>query len=212
METFLNMIETIGKAPAWLPLIFLPCVLGVIAAIMTVLGGRRFYWYLAAPIGGLGFFLVLCIDELRTAFIFLGLYVTLAALLRLLFFIPCPLTYKRASGKRGGREEKIYRKFREELSEQLSDSNFDVKVLPAPAVTEQLPCVTAEESGTRLNHVTELLTQLRKEELSPTDRLEADALFRSVEAFGGRALTEEEMGVLNDCLAAVLKLTAKYKL
>ena len=209
METFLKLIETIGKVPAWLPLIFLPCVLGVIACIMTVLGGRRYYWYLAVPLGGLGFFLVLCIDELKTAFVFLGLYVTLAALLRLLFFIPCPLTYKRS---RGGREEKIYRKFHEALSGQLLDSNMDVKVLPAAAEAEQTPCVTAEESGTRLGHVNELLAQLKKEELSPTDRLEADSLSRSVEAFAGRALTEEEMGVLNDCLAAVLKLTAKYKL
>lgn len=209
METFLNIIETIGKAPAWLPLVFLPCVLGVVAAVMTVLGGRRFYWYLAAPIGGLAFFLMLCMGDLKTAFVFLGLYATLAFLLRLLFLIPCPLTYKRT---RGRREEKIYRKFREELKGQISDANVDVKVLPVPVAAEPTPCVTAEESGTRLNHVTELLAQLKKEELSPTDRLEADALSRSVEAFAGRALTEEEMSMLNDCLAAVLKLTAKYKL
>lgn len=212
METFLNIIETIGKVPAWLPLIFMPCVLAVIAAIMTVLGGRRFYWYLAAPVGGIAFFLITCIHELKTAFVFLGLYVTLASLLRLLFFIPCPLTYKKPTNKRGAREEKIYRKFREALNGQVTEEHFERQALPVLPEPQPRPAVTAEESGTRLGHVTELLTQLKKEDLSPTDRLEADSLTRSVEALGGKALTEGEMCMLNDCLAAVLKLTAKYKL
>ena len=37
-------------------------------------------------------------------------------------------------------------------------------------------------------------------------------LLRTVTAMQGRMLTEGEKNTLNDCLASVLKLTAKYKL
>lgn len=211
METFLQLIESIGTGvPDWLPLIFLPCALITVAVIMTVLGGRKLYKYFAASIGGVGFFLLVCIGGVREAFVYLGLYVVLAVLLRLLFFIPLPRTYRKSG--RGEREEKIYRKFREALSEQVTEESGR-NVLPAGcAFEEEVPALTAEESGMRFQHVTELLAKLKKEELSAADRLETDALARSVEAFRNKALTEEEMCVLNDCLAAVLKLTAKYQL
>ncbi len=57
-----------------------------------------------------------------------------------------------------------------------------------------------------------LLAKLQKEKLSPTDRLEADVLARTLSALKGRPLTEEEARTFNDCLATILRLTAKYKL
>ena len=69
-----------------------------------------------------------------------------------------------------------------------------------------------EESSMRLSHATDLLEQLTKSELSASDRLEADALAHTLEGYRDKELTFEEMRSLNDCLATILKLTAKYKL
>lgn len=202
------MIDGIGEGvPAWLPLILLPSLLAAVAIALTLFGGRKFYRYVAWLLGGIGFFFVTCIDDLKGAFVFLGLYIVLASALRLLFFIPCPLHHRKRESKE--REERIYRKFRESLTEQL---DTEQRATPLLSDYEQEAHSTAEEYGAHLSHAVELLTRLKKMELSPTDRLETDALSRSVDALQGKPLTEEETGVLNDCLASVLKLTAKYKL
>ena len=60
--------------------------------------------------------------------------------------------------------------------------------------------------------MTALLAKLKKEKLSPADRLEIEALTRTVEGYRGKSLSEKELHLVNDCLATVLKLTAKYKL
>ncbi len=66
MEIFLNMIEVIGDAvPAWVPLIFLPCLLALVAVVLTLFGGRKLYRYFAVIFGALGFFLITCIDGPR---------------------------------------------------------------------------------------------------------------------------------------------------
>ena len=69
-----------------------------------------------------------------------------------------------------------------------------------------------QEEAPELAHATALLGKLQKCKLSSADRLEADALARTLSALKGRALTLDEQNTLNDCLASVLKLTAKYKL
>lgn len=210
MEIFHQMIEAIGKTvPAWIPLICVPAMLALVAIVLTLFGGRKLYLYFVAVLGGVGFFLIACIDfayGLSSSFIFLGLYLVLAALLRLLFLIPCPLANRKKEAK--AREEKIYRKFHESLTEQAAV--LGQRALPPPA--EYRPYATAEAYGAHLTHAQTLLGQLKRMELTPTDRLEVDALSRSVDALSGKPLSEEEQNVLNDCLAAVLKLTAKYKL
>ena len=47
---------------------------------------------------------------------------------------------------------------------------------------------------------------------TPADRLELDAVVRTLEDCRGRALTAAEQRTLNDCLSSVLKLSAKYSL
>lgn len=75
MEQFNKFISAIGAGtPAWLPLIFLPVVLVITAVCMTLFGGRKFYLWIVIVLGGIGFFFVACIGELKTAFLFLGLY------------------------------------------------------------------------------------------------------------------------------------------
>ena len=68
------------------------------------------------------------------------------------------------------------------------------------------------QEAPELTYALSLLGKLRQGELSATDRLEADMLGRTLSVMQGRLLTVEEKNTLNDCLASVLKLTAKYKL
>ena len=68
------------------------------------------------------------------------------------------------------------------------------------------------QEAPELAYALSLLEKLRRGELSATDRLEADMLGRTLSVMQGRLLTAEEKNTLNDCLASVLKLTAKYKL
>lgn len=204
MEIFRQLVSVLGSIPAWAPLILIPALAVAAAVLFALLGGRRAYAFLAAALGAVGFALMCCIGELYEAFIWAGLFAALAALLRLLFLIPRP----RRRGRHTAREERIYERFRGEPLMPSVQGASD----PAPAKV----CCFEEEAPTQeppeLSHAVALLEKLRREKLSAADRLEADVLSRSVSALRGRALTETERGTLNDCLASVLKLTAKYKL
>lgn len=57
-----------------------------------------------------------------------------------------------------------------------------------------------------------LLEKLRAKNLNAGDRLEAEEILRRLDCYRNKPLNEEERESLNDCLASVLKLTAKYQL
>lgn len=211
MECFRKLIDVLAQnVPDWVPLIACPVLLALCALAFTLFGGRRGYLYVAVALGGIAFFLVCCMEGLQTAALFLALYAAEGALLRLLFFIPCPLRRRKEGKKRESRAERIYERFREEQTPvHRTESGRPPKIC---CFEEPTPTASAEESGMRLNHVLSLLGKLKDEKLTPTDRLELDVLSRSVDAFREKILTEEELRSLNDCLASVLKLTAKYKL
>ena len=204
MEIFLKLIEQVGaNVPAWVPLIVRPALVAALAVLFTVVGGRKAYAPLSLAVGAAGVFFVCCAENATIGLIYAALFLFVAGLFSLLFLIPCPLK-KRAEGRedrRRARDEAIYQTFREEL--ELPEEN-----VPAG----EKPLATAEECGTCLSHVTALLAKLKKEKLSPADRLEIEALTRTVEGYRGKALSEKELHLVNDCLATVLKLTAKYKL
>ena len=114
-------------------------------------------------------------------------------LTRLLFFIPFP------QKKKKDRDEDIYAAFHAPLDEE--------------ELLEEAPLVmSAEEGELQLAHVDSLIGSLREKELTPADRLELDAVVRTLEDCRGRALTAAEQRTLNDCLSSVLKLSAKYSL
>lgn len=70
-----------------------------------------------------------------------------------------------------------------------------------------------EESRLRLNHVRGLLTKLKAAPLSPGDRLEIEGISRLITLYATKnLLSAKEIRDLNDCLSAVLKMTAKYAL
>lgn len=198
MDIFSSILTAIAELPDWVPLILVPAHLLAGAVVFLILKLRRAYLFTAAGLGFLGFFLMCCEGDIAAAFAYAGLYHVLAFALFGFFFLP-------RRKKRVSREERIYRKFHEDLKEPL----------PEPAMPPKVCCFESapvSESGLRLNHVFSLLDKLKKEKLSPTDRLEVEVLSRSVEGCRGRALNAGELDALNDSLASVLKLTAKYKL
>lgn len=82
-----------------------------------------------------------------------------------------------------------------------------------PLVTVAGPSEEAySDQNVKLKHAGDLLARLRKAPLAAGDRIEEEILSRTISALGAKPLTEEEFVRLNECLAALLKLTAKYKL
>lgn len=204
MEIFRTVVEALAAIPAWVSVLLYPSVLIVFTVLVLFLGGRGAYLYVAVSLGGAAFTLLCCKGDLSFAFAFLGLYAALASLLRLFFLIPIK---KRRRKRRLSKDERMYRKFCAERAE---------KPKPAPPKVcnfeEESPARSAAESGMQLKYAEELLARLKKSQLVPADRLELEAMSHSLGAYRTKALTEGEMGALNDCLASILKMTAKYKL
>ena len=70
-----------------------------------------------------------------------------------------------------------------------------------------------EDGKLRLNHVRDMLTKLKAAPLSAGDRLETEEISRLITLYATKErLTAKEIRDLNDCLSAILKMTAKYAL
>lgn len=199
MEIFSQLIGVLARVPACIPFLVLPASALALSVCLALAGARRAYAPAACGIAALGFALVAARGDVSAALVYLGASAALFSLFALFLLLP------RVVRKRGEtREERIYKKFR-------ADLEAPPDVLP-PKVCCYGEAATAEESGMRLSYVTSLMNKLKGCKLTPADRLELEAIGRSVEGCRGRALTGEELASLNDRLAAVLKLTAKYKL
>lgn len=207
MEAFQTVITAFAAIPAWVPLLLYPAALILFTVLVLLFGGRGAYAHVAIALGGAAFTLIVCKGELGAAFVFLGLYAALASLLRLLFLLPPVKRKKGGKRKRLSRDERMYQKFHAEPAVSLS---------PAPPKVcmyeEEEPRLSAAESGMQLKYAEELLSRLKKSQLAPADRLEIEALSHTLGAYRTKPLTEGEKGVLGDCLASILKMTAKYKL
>lgn len=204
MELFLSIANKISETvPDWVGLIVPAALVIALGVLFTVAGGRKAYVPLAVALGAVGFFLVCAAKDATAGCLYAAAFVLLASLCRLLFLIPCPRRNRNADRekKRRDRDEEIYRKFHE-----------DIVIPEDEGEPGDAPLATAEECGACLSHVTALLAKLKREKLSPADRLEIEALTRTVEGYRGKALSEKELHLVNDCLATVLKYTAKYKL
>lgn len=194
MKQFYEFMLLIGNfLPDLVSMLLCPALLLAAGILYAVFHKKGAYLPTAVGLGGLGFFLVLCETTLFSveAFGYLALFTVFAALLRLLFVIPFP--------KERNVQEEMYRKFALPL-----DGDGE---LP-----EEETETAEEDSGLRLDHAASLIERLEQCELAAGDRLEVDALSHTLESFRGRALTAQETRSVNDCLATILKLTAKYKL
>lgn len=203
VQDILNLLE--GSSLGWVGLIVCPAVLLAAGLLLAIFRLGRAYTPAALFLGAVGLFFVACGEAtVNGIFCYLALYTAFAVLVRLLFLIPFG-GKKRAKD----REQEMYERFRTELKERPYEAeSAPVKI----NCFEPEETITMQESGLRVEHVEEQLERLRKCKLSPSDRLETDVLARSLDAYRNRELTREELRSLNDCLASVLKLTAKYKL
>ena len=200
MEIFSTLVSSLSRTPEWVYLGVLPACALVSAVTFALCGLRKIYPFVAAGLSILGASLA-ATKEAAFGFVYCGISATLYLFFALFLLLPAVKRKKKES-----REERVYRKFHAEL-----ETPPEAPDLPPKVCCYEEPA-TAEESGMRLSYVTTLIGKLKNCKLVPSDRLELEALGHSVDACRGRALTGEELSSLNDCLASVLKLTAKYKL
>lgn len=196
IQSIRDVLGSVAQLPGWFLYCCAPALLIITGFILALVHADRAYPTLALFLGGVGMFLVASIAETFTDFVvWAAIYLAVTALVRLFFYIPFP---KRKKAK--NRNEDIYEAFHADLD------------IGKPVETELPPVLSAEEGELQLKHVDQLIEKLRTAELDPVDRLELDAVARSLDDYRGRALSAGEARALNDCLSAVLKLTAKYSL
>lgn len=191
MKYFDMLFGAFGKIPSLVPLILVPALIVGLAVLLVFFGRRRRYLVFA---GALSFLGAACIFARRGAaggLFYLAGALALCALSSLLFFIPRPV---------------------KKVLPEKANLPAKKRVVPPKIVSEEPVRLSAEDSGIRLLHAEEVLSRLKKSRLSPSDRLEAEAISRTLKRYAGALLDERERGVLNDCLASLLKLTAKYRL
>lgn len=177
-----EFLELMAQLPQWLLYFGVPALLLLSGLILAIVHADRAFPPVALFLGAVGLVLVASIAETLGDFmVWAALYLAVAALTRLLFFIPFP------QKKKKDRDEDIYAAFHAPLDEgELSED--------APLV------MSAEEGELQLAHVDSLIGSLREKELAPADRLELDAVVRTLEDCRGKALTAAEQRTLNDCL------------
>lgn len=196
MDIFSFITTSIASLPQWV--CFLPPALFFVCAVPTVILRRRrlFRWTAALCLvfGGLLTY------SMQERYLYLLLFLGLIVLVYPLCLLP-----KRE--RRESRDERLYGRFREELEEPMPERK---PLPPKVCCFEETGGETAEERGMKLSHVITLLEKLKKEKLTPADRLEVETLSRSVTGAQTRPLTDRQTDDLNDSLSAVLRLVAKY--
>ncbi len=196
IQSIRDVLGSVAQLPGWFLYFCAPVLLILTGFILAAVHADRAYPPVALFLGGVGMFLVASIAESFTDFVaWAAIYLAVAALVKVFFYIPFP---KRKKAK--NRNEDIYQAFHADLD------------MGKPMETELPPALTLEEGELQLKHVDSLIEKLRTAELDPADRLELDAVARSLDDYRGRALSAGDARALNDCLSAVLKLTAKYSL
>ena len=191
-----EFLELVAQLPGWLLYFGAPALLVLAGIVLVLVRAERAYPPVALLLGAAGLVLVAGIAESSSDFVvWAALYAAVAALVRFLFFIPAPKKKQKQD-----RSEEIYETFHVGLDEEM------------PAEEELPPALSAEEGELQLAHVDSLIAKLKAAELDAADRLELDAVVRALDLYRGRALTAAEQRALNDCLSAVLKLSAKYSL
>ena len=199
MEIFNQFISWVAELPDVLSLLLSPVLFCISAIVFAIMRKIRLLSFFALLFGAIGAFLVGCKGGSDSAFLWGLLYAALWAVVAMLVRIP------RRERKKLSREDALYEKFYMPIEEERSD-------LPPKVNCFEEEGESVNESGVCLAHVTALLKKLQEAKLSATDRLEADVIARTLREYRYKRLNGEEMRTLNDCLATVLRLTAKYSL
>ncbi len=200
-QLFSKLSGALEAVPLWIPIILLPALALTFSVLAIVFRLRRWAFPVLLFFGGVG--VALLSGHAPLALFYGGCYVAFAALLLLMLFAPKPKKRKKKS--REEREEELFKRL-------CAKSATTPKDTPAKVCRYEEPAVTVQECGMRLSHAEELLKKLKACNLAPSDRLETEVLGHTIDGCRGKPLSEQEVRRLNDCLASVLKLTAKYKL
>lgn len=211
MDVFMRFTAFLGGIPDWISFFLSPAFALVTFAVLWKKKSLGRFLPCCCVFAALGFTLLCCEGDVRYAFVWLGLFALYCAVLR-----EIPRFCALFSRRRKKREERIYETFR------LKNTGEEEPVRAERARPPKVDCFSdsaengeeeADDLGElRLSHVQELLTRLRNAPLTAGDRLETDVLARSLDVYRNKKLTAAEVRSLNDCLASVLKLTAKYSL
>lgn len=208
MDILQIVLDYVSRVPEWAFLYAVPAVIAASAIAFIFTSGRRWFFVVAALSGSAGFLAVYA-KSVPLSLVYLGMLVAFTAVLSLLFFIPAP----KRKGKSKMREERLFEKFHEELSEKSYRKN--VSMPPKVCCFEREEnggAATAKEYGVSLSYADTLLKKLRSKKLKAGDRLETEELLRRLDCYREKPLDDGERSSLNDCLASILKLTAKYQL
>lgn len=136
------------------------------------------------------------------------------------FFYLLLLAFLKIKETRRARREKRARESRQAMFTLPDKENSFVRdrLNTSLHVEEEVPDGTQreydmDESKLRLNHVRDMLAKLKAAPLAPGDRLESEEISRLITLYATKnRLTAKEIRDLNDCLSAILKMTAKYAL
>ena len=208
MEKFQQLLNHLASVPDWVYLYLLPALIAGAAVGFVFAPERRWYFCPATVLTALGFIMAYAANKAASV-IYLGILVSVCALLCLLFLIPRPK--KGENGVKKSRLDAMYEKFHEALSEKPYGVQ---KAMPPKECCFERgdEGITAQASGMSLDYADTLLNKLHASKLSAGDRLEVQELSTRLDFYRNKALYEDERSALNDCLAAILKLTAKYQL
>lgn len=203
MDGFYAFYNWLSSLPGW---VLVLCPVGFLATGIVCVLYRKTALFLASAFvfGGLEGLLSVAVVGFERGVSVICLF--LAEVGFLLLFLCLPPRVKKEGKK--SRADAIFERFYQPLE----------VVPPKPAEPEPLPKVTAltdppahrEEDGLRLEYVEELLKKLRSCKLTAGDRLETDVITRSLGQLKNGRLDAEQKALLNDYLASVLKLLAKY--
>ena len=209
MELIQEFATLLKETPDWVFCYLLPALL-LVAAVGFIFAPKRRWYFCAASVPAAAGSLMVYAKSGALAVVYLGTVVVFCALLSLLFLIPRPK--KREKRVKKSREERLLEKFREELSEKAYAPRSAMPPKVCCFERDREPGATAGEYGVSLSYAVSLLEKLRAKKLNAGDRLETEELSRRLDYYREKPLTEVERNTLNDCLASILKLTAKYQL
>lgn len=205
MEVILKIADSVAHLPDAVSYLLCPAFLLFCAFILALAGGKKFYASAVALFGAGELFFAGCEGNVRAAAVCMSLYVIEAAILFPLFYIRFPKRHKKLKA------DKMYEKFYLDL-DHSANSASQKEYPPKVCCFDEEEVRSLEDGSLRLKHATELLEKLLSAKLAASDRLEADMLSRRLDGYRNRALSESELRALNDCLASILKFTAKYQL
>jgi len=196
MNTYLvELVSLLKGIPAWTEIVC-PALLLVVGLGLAVGRAKKAYLPVAVALGGAELFLFACVGEGTAAVLAgIGVYLVWSVLVSLLLLIPF-------RGRKRESAEEIYQKFHVGLEDgEVQEMQETQETVKAPGA-----------EGVHPEYALSLIRRLREKELTAGDRLETDSLATVLGDFCGRELTAEETETVNDALASVLRLAAKYSL